>query len=344
MSTTELTIRARAPSNIALVKYWGKRPSLKTRLNLPAVGSISVSLADLWSETDCHIDSALAADEVRVDGEAAPSPFAQRVRLHLDLLREAARRPTAYLQVNTRNNFPTAAGLASSASGFAALTLAACSALDLTRPPEWTDGRWQQRLSQWARMGSGSAARSVYGGYVELYRGEDDDGEDCFAEPLAPRSHWPLVMVIAVSDTREKAVGSTVGMQRCAETSPYYPAWLASHAGDLDTARRAIGERDFSALAAVVEHSCMKMHASMMAAQPALTYLRGATIEAMHRVVDLRQQGTAVCYTADAGPQLKALCQPEAVAQVEATLADVPGISAVLTTPLADGPQIGPVP
>ncbi len=329
------TITARAHSNIALIKYWGKRAH--SNLNLPAVGSISVTLDALFTETSMSIDPTLTADRVTIDKRAAPEDFSRKVCAHLNLLRTMPEwhGTQAFTHVDTRNNFPTAAGLASSASGFAALTLAASHCLDLRSTKENALPSIQH-LSQWARMGSGSAARSLLGGFVELHRGEKSDGSDCFAEPLATAAHWPLSMVIAISDARPKPVGSTRGMNLCAETSPYYRPWLENHPADLHEARSAILHKDFDRLSAVVEHSCMKMHACMMATTPALVYFQGPSIDAMHTVVSLRRSGVPVCFTMDAGPQLKALCTTAAADTVRTALSAIPGIRSVIVSALGN--------
>ena len=211
------------------------------------------------------------------------------------------------MRVTSRNNFPTGAGLASSASGFAALVRAAEAALDLDLSP--------RERSVVARIGSGSAARSVFGGFVEMHAGTAPDGNDSFAEPLLDAREWPLEVVIAVTAKGEKEIGSRTGMTRSAESSPYYSAWVAGQPPDLAAARAAIRARDFTALADVAEHNCLKMHAAALAARPPLVYWNGATVECLHTVRQLRAAGVPAFFTIDAGPQLKAVCQPGARAK-----------------------------
>ena len=316
--------RARAGANFALVKYWGKADA---RLNVPAVGSISITLEGLWSETTVEIDPALDADELTLDGRARPEQLA-KVSACLDLLRTQ----TGFdgrMRVTSHNNFPTGAGLASSASGFAALVVAAAAALDLSLTPH--------ELSILARQGSGSAARSIFGGFVEMHAGHAADGTDSFAEPLLPPEAWPLEVVIAVTSTREKAVGSGSGMTLSAQSSPYYPAWVATQPPDLEAARAAIRARDFGPLADVAEHNCLKMHAAAMAARPPLLYWNGATVECLSEIRRLRAQGLETFFTIDAGPQVKAVCTPLARPRVEAALQAVPGVVDVLTSGLGSG-------
>ena len=316
---------ARARANIALIKYWGKVDG--GPLNIPAVGSISVTLDALWSDTEVHFDGSLAVDELTLNGRRRPQQL-DRVRRCLDLLR--ARTGVAHAaRVTSRNNFPTGAGLASSASGYAALTAAAARALNLTLP--------KRELSMVARQGSGSAARSIFGGFVEMHAGSLPDGTDSFAEPLLPAEAWPLELVIAVTSREEKQVSSRVGMTRSAATSPYFPAWVASSPADLKQGRDAILNRDFDALADVAERNCLSMHGAAMAARPPLLYWSAATVACLQAVRELRRSAVPVFFTIDAGPQLKAVCAPGASAAVREALTDIPGVVDVLESGLGSG-------
>jgi diphosphomevalonate decarboxylase len=233
----------------------------------------------------------------------------------------------------TRNNFPTAAGLTSSASGFAALVRAAEAALGLALSP--------RERSIVARQGSGSAARSIFGGFVEMHAGTAPDGNDSFAEPLLASAEWPLEVVIAITAKGEKEIGSRSGMTRSASSSPYYAAWVAEQPPDLAAARAAIRTRDFGALAELAEHNCLKMHAAALAARPPLVYWNGATVECLHAVRRLRAGGVPVFFTIDAGPQLKAVCAPGARTEVERTLRAVPGVRELLTSARGPGAELG---
>lgn len=324
---TTKTATAKARSNIALVKYWGKADA---RLNVPAVGSISIALDALWSHTRVEFDDALAADSFTLDGVRRDDQQA-RISGCLDILRERAG-SAARARVESSNNFPTGAGLASSASGFAALVAAADRALGLD-----LELREQSRI---ARRGSGSAARSLFGGFVEMHAGHAPDGSDSYAEPLLDAAHWPLKVVVAVTSMREKAVGSGAGMTRSARSSAYYPAWVESHPADMAVARRAIEARDFGALADVAELSCLKMHAAAMAAVPPLVYFSGTTVEGIELVRSLRHEGVPVFFTVDAGPQIKAVCEPGAVEQVRGALAALPGVLEVIVSGLGPGVEL----
>jgi diphosphomevalonate decarboxylase len=318
---------AQAHPNIALVKYWGKRDAA---LNLPAVGSLSITLDGLSTRTRVRFVPEPGADHVLLNGRT-DAVAAQRVSACLDLLRAAA--GVAWrAEVDSGNDFPTAAGLASSASGFAALVLAGSAALGLDLAPS--------ELSVLARRGSGSAARSIFGGFVEWDHGARADGSDSLARPLLAAEAWPLAVAVAVTSTSAKEIGSSEGMRRTAATSPYQRPWVEGQEADLAEARRAVLARDFEALADIAEHSCLKMHALALAARPGLLYWNGASVECMHRLRALRQGGVPVFFTIDAGPQVKAVCLPEARATVVAALREVPGVLQVLECGLGGGARL----
>ena len=314
------SVRAVAHTNIALVKYWGKRDSSPADLNLPAVGSLSLTLDRLRSETTV---CPAGHDSFTLNQEPAAGEVADKVLRHLDRVWQAAGhpgpRPTC--AVTSRNFLPTAAGLASSASGFAALTLAAAAAF------EFDPGR--DALSTLARRGSGSAARSLWGGFVRLDRGHEPDGSDCRAYPLHPQSHWDIRLLIVHTERGPKAIGSTAGMRRSRDTSPYYGPWVDTSEADLAAAEAALAARDLAVLGDIVEHSCFKMHACMMASRPPIVYWRGATLDVVHAVWRLREQGLTGWVTSDAGPHVKVLCLSGQADDLAARLRDVPGVHAV---------------
>lgn len=325
--TGKRSATARAHANFALVKYWGKRDA---GLNLPASGSVSLTLEALSTRTQVEFDPALESDRVIIDGSEEAAPAA-RVSRCLDLLRDIAGVGWP-ATVDSASNFPSGAGLASSASAFAALVVAADAALGLKLDPA--------RLSELARRGSGSAARSIFGGFVEMARGERADGRDAVARPLLAAGEWPLEVVVAITDRATKSAGSTEGMTHTARTSPYYPAWLDDQAPDLDKAHRAILARDFEQLAAIGEGSALKMHAAALAARPGLIYWNGATVECLHRVRALRAGGVGVFFTVDAGPQVKAVCLPGQAAAVVEALAGITGVEETIVSGLGPGAAV----
>lgn len=315
-------VTATAHPNIALVKYWGKACEVR---NIPAVGSLSLTLDGLESTT--RVQRA-GQDRFTING-AEDAGMSARAFAFLDQYWPG--RPA--LEVRSDNDFPTAAGLASSASGFAALTLAVDTLLD--------GGRDQHTLAQCAGSGSGSAARSLYGGVVRLDAPEDPAG-DITVRQVAEPDYFPLELVVAVTSAARKPIGSTEAMRATAASSPYYAAWVRDQAQDLDAAERAVLARDFDALAAVTEKSCMKMHGVMLGNDPWLLYWNAATVACIHEVRVLRAGGAAVCFTIDAGPQLKAVCAPADADRVADTLAGVSGVTQVLRARLGGGARLQP--
>jgi diphosphomevalonate decarboxylase len=317
---------ARANANLALVKYWGKRDPA---LNLPATGSISLTLDGLAVEASVAFGAG-EADRFEIDGEPARGEEAARLGRFLDVVRETTGRRERAL-VSTRATVPRGIGLASSAAAFAALALAGSRAAGMELDPT--------ALSVLARRGSGSAARSVFGGFVEWRRGERADGRDSFAEPLAAPDHWDVRVVVAVTSTAPKAVSSRDGMARAA-TSPFYPAWVAGVEADLAEARAAIRARDLAALGLVAERSALAMHAIGLAARPPLLYWIPATVGCLRRVWELRAGGTPAFATIDAGPQVKVLCAPADAGRVADALRTVPGVGRVLTCVPGRGAEV----
>ncbi|PRQ07317.1 diphosphomevalonate decarboxylase [Enhygromyxa salina] len=326
--------RATAHSNIALVKYWGKREGDDPALNLPAVGSLSMTLDVLRSETvvaPAERDG-FDLDGATIEGKPAAKVFAQLDRVW-GLAGLHGERPAC--SVRSINHLPTAAGLASSASGFAALTIAAAGSFGVC---EQLDGPTRARLSTWARMGSGSAARSVWGGFVRLDAGVRADGRDCVARQLCGADHWDLRLLVVHTARGAKQVGSTGGMESSRLTSPYYPAWVESSAADLDDAQAALEARQFEALGEVMEHSCFKMHACMLATRPPLMYWNGATLEVIRAVWSIRESGGPRGFvTSDAGPHVKVLCEAVHAPALAEQLRAVAGVHEVQV--VAPGPD-----
>ena len=203
-----------------------------------------------------------------------------------------------FCEVRSVNSFPTAAGMASSASGYAALTLAAMHAAGHPLPPA--------EASSLARLGSGSAARSILGGFVELPAGKN--GEPPAAIQIADENFWPLAVLVAITDDAPKPVSSRAAMELTQRHSPFYKAWVDASAHDLDAMRSAVLRRDFEAVGALAEHSALKMHGLMMSARPGLLYWNPGTMAVIQEVLKMRKEGIAVYFTIDAGPQVKTLC------------------------------------
>jgi diphosphomevalonate decarboxylase len=315
-----------AHPNIALIKYWGKADADR---NIPAVGSLSITLDGLTTTTNVHFDPDFESDHFTLNGVEKPE-MAGRVSRCLGLVRERAG-VDLWARVESENDFPTAAGLASSASGFAALVVAANQALGARLGVT--------ELADLARQASGSAPRSLFGGFVEL-RLTPDGPFPTETRPILEAGEWPLRVAIAVTDPAPKETGSTVGMLRTERTSLFYPSWVESSEADLTEAGDAIARRDFENLADVSESSCLKMHAVMMSARPGLVYWNGTTVECLRTVRKLRASGVPVFFTIDAGPQVKVVCAPDAFDRVSADLASIEGVQRVLSSGLGEGARV----
>jgi diphosphomevalonate decarboxylase len=313
--------QAVAQPNIALVKYWGKRAMGR---NLPAAGSLSLTLDSLWTKMTVEFPQAAETDTLAVNG-SANSVMLERVSACLDGLL-GQRRPKA--DVVSESNFPIAAGLASSSSAFAALVVAASKAAQLSADT--------LSLARLAGAASGSAARSFYEGIVELIAGEHEIDLRC----VATAREWPLRVVIAVTEHGPKATGSGEAMIRSAATSPFYRSWLERQDADLDAARESVAARDFDKLAEVAERNCLKMHSVMWTSRPPVVYWNEATLNAMETVRALRRTGLPVFFTIDAGPQVKAVCLAAAGDAVCAALAATEGVRQVISSGLGSGARL----
>lgn len=311
---------ATACANIALIKYWGKRDAER---HLPTNGSISLALSDLQTVTTVEVLDEGSPDTFSLDGRpASEAEFARLGRVLAPLRQQAG--TAAGVRIASVNHFPTAAGLASSASGFAALAAAAAAAYGLNLP--------EADLSRLARLGSGSACRSVPGGWAEWHAGNDPDGLDSVATRLAGPEHWDLRVVVALVATGPKAVGSGTGMARTVATSPFFDGWLEGVAQDLPQAREAVRVRDFSSLAEAAERSCLRMHGSMLGAVPPLLYWQPGTVAAVQAVWEWRTADLPCFFTIDAGPNVKVFVPAAHAAEVERRLLAVPGVTGVRTS------------
>lgn len=306
-----------AHPNIAFIKYWGNR---NDALRLPANGSISMNLDGLQTETTVEFASGLPADQLTIDGKPANADQTHRVSEFLDLVRGLAE-ITQPARVASKNNFPAGAGIASSSSAFAALALAATTAAGLQLS--------EAELSRLARRGSGSASRSIPGGFVEWLAADNDEGS--FSASFAPANYWDLVDCIAIVSEAHKATGSTQG-HHLAGTSPLQAARVQDAPRRLQACREAVLQRDFATFAEIVEQDCHLMHAVMMTSNPALHYWLPASLAVMQVVRDLRADGAQVCYTLDAGPNVHVLTPANEVAQIAATLEGIPGVIRVSRT------------
>lgn len=296
---------ARAHPNIALVKYWGKRDAARI---LPHQSSLSVTLAPL--EVVTSVEFGAPEDAVALHGAPARGKERSRVLTLVERVRVEAARPLGPVRVDSKGNFPMAAGLASSAAGFAALALAARSAAGLSTAPA--------AVSRLAREGSGSACRSVQGGVCVWHRGVRADGEDSVATQVFGEGHWPeLRLLAAVLSRSEKEVSSRDGMAQTVETSPYYPAWVEDAEAEIGRATEALRRRDIESLGTLSERNAWRMHATAFAADPPLCYLLPATLGLILSLPAARRRGVPVWFTLDAGPNPVLLTLASHEAEVE---------------------------
>lgn len=300
---------ARAPANIAFVKYWGKS---NESLRLPLNSSISMNLSGAYTTTTVEFSSRYSSDNVTLIGEELAESEKQRVVRHIDVIRRKAgiRTPA---RVMSRNNFPKGTGAAASASGFAALTVAAAVASGLTLT--------EKELTILARIGSGSACRSVPDGFVLWQAG--NTSEDSYAYSLYPESYWDLRDVLVIVERRKKEISSTAGMSNV-RSSPFFQSRIDGIAHKIESLKKALEKRDFPTFGSIIEEDCLNMHAVMMTQSPPIFYWSGATLDIVHAVHAWRGEGLPVSFTIDAGPNVHLICEGRNQEEVvrRATLVD----------------------
>jgi diphosphomevalonate decarboxylase len=317
MITGPNSATAIAHPNIALIKYWG---DINPTLHLPANGSISMNLAECITTTTVRFDASLNTDEFTLDGNQQSGQSLDRVKHFMDRVRTLAG-ISSFARIESINNFPAGAGMASSASAFAALSLAATRASGLNLS--------EKDLSRLARLGSGSACRSVPAGFVEWQPGTND--EDSYSTSIAPPTYWDIADCIALVNEEEKSVSSIKG-HALAETSLLQPTRIAGAPRRLEICRQALLKRDFAALAEIVELDSNLMHAVMLTSHPPLLYWQPATLAVIKAVQLWRKEGASVCYTIDAGPNVHVLCPAEWVVRISNELKQVQGVHRVITS------------
>lgn len=302
--------KARAYTNIALIKYWGKK---NESLILPMNNSLSLTLDAFYTETEVSFSEAYTEDQFYLDNQLQDEKATKKISTFLDIVREKAG-TTKKAKVISQNFVPTAAGLASSASGLAALAGACNEALKL--------GLDDQALSRLARRGSGSACRSIFGGFVEWEKGHDD--QSSYAHPISSDGFEDhLAMVFLLLNEQKKDVSSRDGMRRTVETSSFYQGWLDSVEADLYQLKQAIKTKSFQLLGETMEQNGLKMHGTTLAARPPFTYWSPDSLKAMQAVRDLRNQGIPCYFTMDAGPNVKVLVQKDHLDKVKTTFSDL---------------------
>lgn len=311
-------VTVRTSPSLALIKYWGKIPG---GTNIPATSSLAVGLHDLRTTTRVSAGDPSGTDEVFIADEPQPAghfaPVIEALRSHARSLGRT--HADISVRVDSENSFPTAAGIASSSSGFAALVLALHAWWNLDLP--------MHELSRIARTGSGSAARSVYGGFTRFAAGAE------FAEPLYAADWWPeLRVVVAVTDSGRKSVGSRDGMERTRTTSPFYEPWVEDAVRLTRLAEDAIAQRSLVTLGPLMRESYLRMVGTSIAASPPVLYWLPASVGVIRACDELRHAGLEAWETMDAGPQVKILTTMRDLPQVQARIAEVHGVQDILVS------------
>jgi len=316
---------AKAPANIAFIKYWGKKDE---KLRLPANSSISMNLSNAFTVTSVEFNSRLTSDELIINGSISSRDEIRRVSNHLNLIRNLSKIKD-FARVESKNNFPKGSGIASSASGFAALTVAATGATGLQLS--------EKELSILARLGSGSACRSVPDGFVEWKYGETS--EESYADSLFTPDYWKICDLIAIVGENSKKVSSTEG-HAIAETSPFYKTRIAGMEDKIREIKSAMKARDFTKFGEILEAEAINMHAVMMTSDPPLYYWLPETLKVMAQVVELRSGGLACYFTIDAGPNVHIICNEADADKIKSKLSEVTGVKQVLVNTPAEGAKI----
>ncbi len=314
---------AKAQSNTALIKYWGKK---NEELIIPMNNSISLTIDALSTTTTVEFQSDLKTDQFILNNKEQSGSSLSRVVKHLDYIRKLANESSKALVVS-ENNFPTAAGLASSASGFAALTVATCSALKLKKT--------SKELSIITRHGSGSSSRSIFGGYVEWIKGYGDN--DSYAEQIKDKTWFDIRDIIVVFKKYERTISTREAMRISMTTSPFYKTRLEQIDDNLKLVRNAIIEKDFTTLGQTAERDCLSMHSVAITSNPAMIFWTGDTLEIIHFVETLREEGLDAYYTIDTGANMHILTLPEFVNEIEERLNNYSNVNNVITAKPGDG-------
>lgn len=318
---------ARAHPNIAFIKYWGNADET---LRLPMNPSISMNLDGLYTQTTVTWDDTLNEDVLILNGQVESGKALERVSHHLERMRQYLG-IMGFARVESHNNFPTGTGIASSASAFAALTVAAAGASGKDVP--------ERVLTTLARTGSGSASRSIPAGFVRWFAGKTH--EESYAESFAPPEYWDIVDVIAIVSDKHKTTGSQEGHQTAA-TSDLQMARVAGARERFNICQQAILECNFATFAEVVEHDSNLMHAVMMTSRPPLFYWLPSTLTIMDNIRQWRAGGLKVCYTLDAGPNVHCICVTKDADKVRERLGNLSGIVDIRMAPAGRGAWLIP--
>lgn len=298
-------ITARAHTNIALVKYWGKE---NEELIIPANSSLSLTLDEFYTDTSVLFDESLSSDEVTLNGKVIED---EKITKFMDIIRKKSN-INAFARIESTNHVPTSAGLASSASAYAALAAAGSKAYGLNLS--------KKGLSRLARRGSGSATRSIFGGFAAWNKGTDD--ESSYGYSIEDPVKMDINMIAIILDNQPKKISSRKGMKISITTSPYYQSWIKQTTADFQIIEEAIKENDFTTLGKTAELNAMRMHSLTLSSDPSYLYINADSLKVINMVKELRENGVECYYTMDAGPNVKIICQSDKISAITDKLSD----------------------
>ena len=313
---------AMAPANIAFIKYWGKRSDA---LRIPLNDSISMNISSAMTTTTVEFSSTFTQDDISFNDESISESERQRILKHLDRIRRLAHKQI-YAKVVTKNSFPKGTGIASSASGFAALSLAGARAIGVSLS--------EKELTILARLGSGSAARSIPDGFVWWHAGKKS--KDSYAESLYPATWWNICDMVCIVSKETKKISSTDGMD-AVKTSTNWRSRVQQIPEKITAMQEALRTKNIHAFGTLIEEDAISMHCVMMTQKPPLFYWNDATLRVIDYIYTLRESGIPAYYTMDAGPNVHVLCEEKNMEIVNTTLQKVAGVQSVIV----NAPSVG---
>lgn len=313
-----------APSNIAFIKYWGKKDEI---LRLPENGSISMNLSSLLTTTTVEFSPLYKKDSITINGEKEANEGNRAIK-HLDRVRKLAHL-SQNAKVVTVNNFPIGTGLSSSSSGFAALSLAASKAAGLSLSAK--------DLSILARQGSGSACRSIPDGFVEWLDGEESDTS--YARSLYPPKYWNIADVVAIVSSEKKDISSAEG-QKLVGTSPFFPVRRSHMAQKINQMKQILKEKNFPKFGELLEPEALELHAIMLTSIPSLIYWTPGTLKIMKLVKKWRAEGLEVFFTINTGQDIHLICEKKNIKKVTAKLREVEDVKNIIVNNPAIGARL----
>ena len=310
-----------AHPNFALIKYWGKKESKQNR---PAMSSISITVDSMWSKTTIKKNMTSKNHRLFINGKEESD--LSRILPSIEYLSKISKSDD-YLLVQSENNFPTASGLASSASGVASFVTAYDAHYNI-------DLKMSDRIEA-CILGSGSAPRSLIGGFVFM-----DHNEDYKCNQILKKSDWPLDVLICIASINPKTTSSRVGMEISRETSPMYQKWLDINNEHINSALKSLKEKNLVDLAKVTEENCELMHKVMESSIPSIQYRNDLTHECIAETMNLRASGHRLFYTIDAGPQVKIICEPKSSEFIKKRIMEETDINEIIHTRIGESPRV----